>query len=127
AEILLLLPVAAYGAGAVVDCSGATPGAFTSINAALASLPPQGPNSITVTGICDENVVIVNRTQLNISGNPTATIVADNPNGRALVIFASQQVGIQNLIIDGRLGVVVDDLSRVDFDKVTIQNRGRLG
>ena len=38
AGILLLMPAAAFGAGAVVDCSGATPGAFTSINAALASL-----------------------------------------------------------------------------------------
>ena len=129
AGILLLLPVAAYGAGAVVDCSGATPGAFTSINAALASLPAQGPNSITVTGTCHENVVIVNRTQLNISGNPTATIFPNpiTPNGRVLVIFGSQQVGIQNLTIDGGRGVVVNDQSRVDFDTVTIQNSGGLG
>jgi len=123
----LLLPVAAYGAGAVVDCSGATPGAFTSINAALASLPAQGPNSITVTGACHESVVIVGRTQLNISGNPTATITPSNPNGRGLVIFASQQVGIQNLIIEGGRGVIVNDQSRVDFDTVTIQNSGSLG
>ena len=72
-------------------------------------------------------MVIVSRTQLNISGNPTATIVANNPNGRVLVIFASQQVGIQNLVIDGGRGVAVNDQSRVDFDTVTIQNSASLG
>src|SRR5436305_13997854 len=129
AVISVCVPIQARAANATVDCSGATPGAFTSINAALASLPAQGPNSITVTGTCHENVVIVNRTQLNISGNPTATIFPNpiTPNGRVLVIFGSQQVGIQNLTIDGGRGVVVNDQSRVDFDTVTIQNSGGLG
>ncbi|PYP92795.1 MAG: hypothetical protein DMG65_03125 [Candidatus Angelobacter sp. Gp1-AA117] len=127
AGILLLMPAAAFGAGAVVDCSGATPGAFTSINAALASLPAAGPNSITVSGTCHENVVIVGRTELNISGNPTATITPGNPNGRVLVIFESRQVGIQNLVLDGGRGVSVFDQSRADFDTVTIQNSAGLG
>ena len=35
----LLLPIAAFANNAVVDCSGATPGAFTTITAALATLP----------------------------------------------------------------------------------------
>ena len=127
AGILLLMPAAAFGAGAVVDCSGATPGAFTSITAALATLPAAGPNSITVTGTCHETVVISGRTQLNISGNPTATITPSNPNGRSLVIFESQQIGIQNLVLDGGRGVSVFDQSRADFDTVTIQNSGGLG
>jgi hypothetical protein len=67
-----LLPSSlAFAAGATVDCSGATPGAFTSITAALASLPAAGPNSISVTGACHENVVMVGRTDLTIFGNPT--------------------------------------------------------
>ena len=38
----LLLSSFAFAASAVVDCSGATPGAFTSIHDALASLPAAG-------------------------------------------------------------------------------------
>src|SRR5947209_5310671 len=127
AGILLLMPAAAFGANATVDCSGATPGAFTSIAAALASLPAAGPNFISVTGTCHESAVIVGRTSLNISGNPTATITPSNPNGRGIVVFASQQVGIQNLVVDGGRGVAVNDQSDVTFDTVTIQNSASLG
>ena len=53
AFLLILLPSSlAFAADAAVDCSGATPGAFTTITAALASLPLAGPNSITVTVTC---------------------------------------------------------------------------
>ena len=72
--LLGLLPATAFAAGAVVDCTGATPGAFTSINAALASLPAAGPNSISVVGTCHENVVFIGRSDLTIFGNPTATV-----------------------------------------------------
>src|SRR5262249_18780668 len=120
--MLLLSSSLMFAAGAVVDCSGATPGAFTSINAALASLPAAGPNSISVVGTCHENVVVFGRTDLTIFGNPAATVVPGDANRRLLVIFASQRVGIQNLTFDGGRGVVVNDNSRVDFDNVTVQN-----
>jgi len=120
---LALLPCAAFGAGAVVDCSGATPPpAFISINAALASLPKAGPNSISVVGTCQENVLIVGFTDLTIFGNPSATVKPGDPNRRLLNIFASQRIEIQNLTFDGGLGVVVHDNSRADFTNITIQN-----
>jgi hypothetical protein len=125
--MLLLSSGLMFAAGAVVDCSGATPGAFTSIGAALASLPAAGPNSISVVGTCHENVVIFGRTELTIFGNPTATVVPGNANGRLLLIFASQRVGIQNLTFDGGRGVAVNDNSRVDFDNVTVQNSTGVG
>src|ERR1700746_260449 len=84
--MLAIAPAAAYGAGAVVDCSGATPGAFTSINAALSSLPASGPNSISWVGTCHENVVFIGRSDLTIFGNPTATVVPGNANGHLLAI-----------------------------------------
>lgn len=120
--LLVCLSLPAFANSAVVDCSGATPGAFTTITAALASLPAAGPNSISVTGTCHENVVMFGRSDLTIFGNPAATIVPGNANGRLLVIFASQRVGIQNLTFDGGRGVLVNDNSRVDFTSVTIQN-----
>jgi parallel beta helix pectate lyase-like protein len=124
---LLLLSNLAFADGAVVDCTGATPGAFTSITAALAALPAAGPNSISVVGTCHENVIIVNRTDLTIFGNPNATVAPGNANGRLLVVFASQRIGIQNITFDGGRGVIVNDNSRVDFTNITIQNSTAIG
>ncbi len=53
---------AASRAQLVVDCTGATPGAFTTINAAL---PSAGPGTfILVTGPCTEDVALANQTNL---------------------------------------------------------------
>ncbi len=126
--LAVLLPSSlAFADGATVDCSGATPGAFTTITAALASLPAAGPNSITVTGTCHENVVMAGRTDLNISGNPTATVVPGNANGHLLAIDASQRVGIQNITFDGGRGALVSNNSQVEFLNITIQNSLGIG
>lgn len=125
--LAVLLPSSlAFADGATVDCTGATPGAFTTITAALASLPAAGPNSIAVTGTCHENVVMFGRTDLTIFGNPTATVVPGNP-GHLLAIAGSQRVGIQNITFDGGQGAIVNDNSRVDFTSVTIQNSLGIG
>lgn len=44
AAVLGTAVVAAAGSSASVDCSGGTPGTFSSISAALASLPLDGPH-----------------------------------------------------------------------------------
>jgi len=124
---LVLMSGAAFAAGAVVDCSGATPGAFTSITAALASLPAAGPNSISVVGTCHENVVFTGRTDLTIFGNPSATVTPGNANGHLLAINSSQRIGIQNLTFDGGRGIIVDENSKVDFDNITVQNSAGIG
>ncbi len=123
---LLLLSSFAFAASAVVDCSGATPGAFTSIHAALASLPAAGPNFISVTGTCHENVVMGGRTDLNISGNPSATVVPGNA-GHLLAIDGSQRVGIQNITFDGGRGALVSNNSQVELVNITIQNSLGIG
>jgi hypothetical protein len=126
--LAVLLPASlAFAADAVVDCSGATPGAFTSIHAALASLPAAGPNSISVTGTCHENVVMFGRTDLSIFGNPSATVVPGNANGHLLAIAGSQRVGIQNITFDGGRGALINDNSRVDLTSITIQNSLGIG
>src|SRR5215831_8584356 len=125
--MLLLSSSLMFAAGAVVDCSGATPGAFTSINAALASLPAAGPNSISVVGTCDENVVFFARTDLTIFGNPTATVVPGNANGHLLAINNSQRINIQGITFDGGRGIIVDENSSVNFDNITVQNSARIG
>jgi len=125
--VTLLFPMMSFANSAVVDCTGATPGAFLTITSALASLPAAGPNSISVTGLCHENVVMFGRTDLSIIGNPTATVVPGNPNGHVLAISDSQRVGIQNMIFDGGRGVSVLTNSRVDFTSITVQNSLGIG
>ena len=125
--LLSLLPATAFAAGAVVDCTGGTPGAFTSITAALASLPAAGPNSISVVGTCHENVVFFGRTDLTIFGNPTATVVPGNANGHLLAIDNSQRISIQGITFDGGRGVIVDENSSVNFNTITIQNSAGIG
>lgn len=71
-----LFPVASR-AQFIVDCTGATPGAFPSINAAL---PSAGPGSaILVTGPCTEDVYLTGQTNLALGAwwGQTATL-----NGR---------------------------------------------
>jgi hypothetical protein len=87
-----------------VDCSGATPGAFTSINAALLSLPATGSNTVLVSGTCVEHVQVTARTDLLIQGNPGATLQAPPPTAAttpALVVRLSTLVRIENLTITG--------------------------
>lgn len=123
----LLLPAAAHAASAVVDCSGATPGAFTTITAALATLPSAGPNSISVKGTCSESVFVTNRTNLQIFGNPTATIQSPNANARLLVIFDSQRISVTGITFAGSRGILVNDNSSATFDTIAVQNSGNVG
>jgi hypothetical protein len=116
-----------FANSALVDCSGATPGAFTTITAALASMPAAGPNTITVSGTCQENVVFFGFTDLTISGNPTATVVPGNANGHLLAITNSQRIAIQNITFTGGRGVIVAEHSTVDFTSITVQNSTGIG
>lgn len=127
--LVLLLPSSlAFATDTTVGCPGGTPGAFTSITAALASLPAAGPNSIAVSGTCTENIVIVGRTDLGIFGNPSATILPLNPNGRILSIFDSLRVGVSNNItFNGGRGIAITTTPRADFDAITVQNSGSIG
>jgi hypothetical protein len=93
----------------------------------LATLPNAGPNSVSVKGTCLENVSIINRTDLDIFGNPTATVQPGNPNLRLLLIDSSQRISIRNITFDGGRGIVVNDHSRVSFESITVQNSGLVG
>ena len=123
-----LLPTAARAANVTVDCTGATPGAFSSITAALNSLPvnsPSEPNIITVTGPCTENVFIIERERLVIQAAPgqTATINAADPSADVLGIGGSRRITLLGLILQGgQTGVIVDRGSEVEIRNSTIQS-----
>lgn len=110
------------GKTAVVDCSGATPGAFTSINAALFTLPLQGPNSITISGTCTESFAITGFHELLLQGVGTATIKPGAPNANIMNIFRSQGISVKGpLVFDGGRIIILQN-SVVNFDGVTVQN-----
>jgi hypothetical protein len=92
---LALLPGIAHANNLAVNCPAG------SLNAALAALPPNGPNTITVTGTCNENVFVDNMRSLTIiAGAGGATIVGPQDSD-AFDIGPSQNITLQNLEIAG--------------------------
>lgn len=87
-----------------VDCSGNNHQAFQSINAALNTLNLAGPNTITVSGTCHENVSIAQRDRLTIqaaAGHFASIENAANPPAITLLIAGSHNIVLNNLVIQG--------------------------
>lgn len=100
--LLALFAVLPVSADTVyVDCSAGTPGAFTTIAAALASLPSATGHTVRVTGTCVERVQISNWSDLRLEGNPTATLLHDGSTTdfRIVWILNSEGVTLRNLTI----------------------------
>ena len=102
--LALLLAVPAVAMDVQVDCSGADPNAFHSINDALNALDLIGPNSITVRGTCRENVVLAQRDRLTIQAIPGSTAKIQNatdPASITVLITGSHNIVLDHLIITG--------------------------
>ena len=94
---LCLLPGIAHANNIAVSCPG------QSLNTAVSSLPPSGPNMITVTGTCSENVSISDMRSLTIvagAGLGSAKIIQPQDND-TFDIIRSQNITLQNLEIVG--------------------------
>jgi hypothetical protein len=96
----------------IVDCSGATPGAFTSIQAAVNALSVPQPgqwNNINVLSDCTENVSISGQHSLRLqqgwwgmwSGQSPVKIRAQDGTQPVISISGSQDVEIDNMILTG--------------------------
>ncbi len=110
----------------IVDCTGATPGAFTSLNQAIANSPDN--SDFQVIGTCIENgVLIQNRRNLVIVGDPTATIQIGVPSGALIIVTRSQSIEIDNLTLNGGAGVQVLNSSPVTLINNTIENSSFFG
>ena len=122
--ILLLfasLPLSA--ATVVVDCTGSTPGAFTTISSALATLDNGGPNTIDVSGTCNEALQIQYRDRLTIQGSPSAEVHA--PAGIVVNVVHSRGLILRRLTVSGGgRGVYIRAQSEAALDGVTIENSG---
>ncbi|HKF20007.1 MAG TPA: right-handed parallel beta-helix repeat-containing protein [Candidatus Angelobacter sp.] len=126
--MFLAAPSLIFAAGATVDCTGATPGAFTSINAAIQSLPPVGPNSINVLSNCTENVIVNGYSNLTISAVPGSfSVSATDANHRAMVIFDSLNVFVDGLSFSGGRGIFINNSRGVQIGDGTISNSSLQG
>ena len=120
---LLLVPVTIFAANVTVDCSGATPGAFTSINTAVGTLDAVGPNTVFVSGTCVENVVISSHDRVTLQGSPSATIQA--ASGTVLRVDRSEGVVLRGLTITGgNRGLHLQRNTDAMIETLTVENSG---
>ena len=108
----LVFSLTAAAKSVTVDCSGQTPGAFTSIQSAIDSVDNTGPNQVfIVPGIpCSANVNITDKQRLAIFTGPgTAPISsAAGFNGDVFTIQGSTGIFLGNLDISGgSRGIVI--------------------
>jgi hypothetical protein len=127
----VLLPVSAWAANVTVDCSGATPGAFTSLQAAINSLDVVGPHQITLAPqTCQENVQIVNHQRLTITAAPTGALISSAAGATGDVMTVSGSSGITFIQVGfrgGNRGVFIALNSEVAIHGTTIEMNAGAG
>jgi parallel beta helix pectate lyase-like protein len=124
---LFLLTANALGADVRVNCGGKTPP--TTITGALKLVNPNLPNKLTISGTCNENVVIQGFNRLTLIGGPGATI-NDTSGGVGIVINIedSTDVTLRGLIVNGgAVGVLCGDFSVCRFEQDVIQGAVGVG
>jgi hypothetical protein len=127
---VLLAASAASAADLTVICPGGGPGAYPSITAALNAITNNaGPNSITVSGTCTENIFIRNQNDLFIHNAPGSTAVITNAASPAQItvqLFSSHLVTFNGLSIQGgNPGLFVNQGSDLQmFNSVIEKNVG---
>ena len=112
---------------AAIDCSGNTPGAFTSIQQAILNSPDH--TNFSIAGNCTEQfVTIQHRSDLSFIAIAPATIQVASPNQQVLLITHSENITLSGPItITGGQGVIISDSNGVLFSGITIQNSGQFG
>ncbi|HJT53621.1 MAG TPA: right-handed parallel beta-helix repeat-containing protein [Candidatus Angelobacter sp.] len=128
--LLLLTPALSFAQtenSAAIDCSGATPGAFTSVEQAILNSPDH--TTFTITGNCTENIVdIQHRNDLSFIATAPTTIQVSSPTQQVLIITHSQSITFSGPItITGGQGVLISDSNGILISQVTIQNSGSFG
>jgi hypothetical protein len=93
---LLLLPGIAHANDVAVNCPG------QNLSAAVAALPPDGPNTVTVTGTClNENVSIFDMRSLTIVAGTGGAKIVQSQDSDTFDIFRSQNIRLVGLEIVG--------------------------
>jgi len=127
---VLIAASSALAADLTVVCPGGGPGAYPTITAALNAITNnEGPNSISVSGTCTENVFIFNQNNLYIHNAPGSTAVITNaasPAQSTVQLFGSRLVTFDGLSIQGgNPGLFVNQGSDLQmFNSVLEKNAG---
>jgi hypothetical protein len=121
ALLMILLPtLVAQGANLTVDCNkGGT------IGAAIAKISvhnPLGPNVITVTGACHENVSIVSLNNLTLQASKAGASISDASGGTLDTVYIedAQRFAMNGFTINGSVNCVDNAVCRTQGN--TIQN-----
>lgn len=117
---LIVLSLDAQGANLKVHCG--KKGALSTINGALKLLDPAGPNTLVVSGTCNENVVIQGFNRLKLIGNGATINDASGGTGTVIDIEDSTDITLQGFTLNGgNFGVFCFNFSICRFDGNTIQ------
>jgi hypothetical protein len=119
---LFLMISGGYAAGSnlLVDCSNPK-AKITTITQALSQITKEGPNTITVSGTCNESVTIDGFEDLLLLTNAGASInnpTPSDPNADVIDITQSRRVTVQGFILNGG----ADDVVCADSSLCTLNN-----
>ncbi len=128
---LFVFPGSVRATDVTVDCTGATPGAFTTITAALNTLDQQGPHTIFVLP-CHyvERVRVIDRERVTFDASPLGGAFVDSPDGFApIVISGSHGITFIQMGATGSnfAGVRINRHSEASLLGMTIENNGGNG
>ena len=100
--LFLTTATAAIALVVSVDCGGGT-GDFSTIQAAVTSLSPADPNTITVSGTCTESVFLRDFDDLRIEAAASGALVQATASS-VFDIFGSESVVLSGLAMDATAG-----------------------
>jgi hypothetical protein len=126
-ECLLLLSVCAQAVNRTVDCN--KKGALSTISGALKLLDPSGPNTLTISGTCKENLLIRGFDRLTLAAKLQATI-ADASGGTTPVVDIedSTDITLRGFTINGGSNAITcGDFSVCRLTGATVQGAVGVG
>jgi hypothetical protein len=125
--LLALLPIFLLGLTAqaltfTVDCRLATHLPINAVVAKIAARNPFGPNTITVTGNCHENVVISSLDNLTLQASSLGATITDASSGTldTVVVVDSGRFALNGFTINGSVNCANNAVCRLAGN--TIQN-----
>jgi hypothetical protein len=117
---ILLLTVVAQGANLSVDCNKG--GTISAAIAKISAHSPLGPNLITVTGACHENVSVTSLDNLTLQAGPAGASISDASGGTldTVAVADAQRFAMNGFTINGSVNCFENAVCRTQGN--TIQN-----
>jgi len=117
-----LLVLTAHALTIKVDCRLTSHLTITGAVAKIAAANPLGPNTITVTGNCHENVVVTSLDNLTLQASPLGATITDASHGTldTLVVVDAGRFALNGFTINGSVNCANNAVCRLFGN--TIQN-----